>query len=167
MAVCSECGALFFVGGQKHGARKFCSDRCAEKGVALLVVDQIPKPAINNLARQFFDAECPVCHRTNRGVDIRRDHRLISAIVVQHFSDRQYVCCRSCGARRQLGMLGATLALGWWSPRGIFMTPVWVGKNAFELIKTARNRPSAEISDLLAREAAEDILARVQTSANC
>ncbi len=162
MPVCSECGSLFFVGGVKAGSRKFCSERCAEKGKALLVADAIDPADIQRIATSFFDRACPICGKENGGVDIQRDHRLISAIVVQTFQNRRLICCRSCALKAQFGTLGLTSVLGWWSIRGIFMTPIWLGWNAIEIGKTLRRKPSRELSELLARETAESLLANAK-----
>ena len=164
MAVCSECGSMFFVGGVKIGARKFCSARCAEKGKSLLVADTIPAEDVRQIAEAFFNGPCPKCGKEGKGIDIRRDHRLISALVVQHFSNRRYVCCRPCALKEQAQIAGQTFLLGWWSPRGIFMTPFWLAKNFYEMGKTARRKPSSELRQLLARETAAEILAGSQIS---
>ncbi len=161
MATCSKCGAIFFVGGVKVGTRKFCSANCAKLGEALVVADSIPTVEVEAIARAFFDGPCPDCGRQGRGVDFRQDHRLISALVVQHFSNRRYLCCRSCGAKKQLAILGQTFLMGWWSPRGLFMTPVWLVKNLYQLGKTARKNPSAELKKTLATETAAELIARM------
>jgi hypothetical protein len=160
MPSCSKCGLIFFAGGTKIGKKKFCP-KCAEQTPVLEVAEAMPIEKVAALANDFFGGPCPKCGLSGKGVDIRRDHRLISAIVVQHRSRREYVCCRKCGAKAQLGMLGQTFALGWWSPRGILFTPIWLAKNLYELGKTARRKPSRELSDLVAHEAASEIVSRM------
>jgi hypothetical protein len=163
MPSCAKCGLIYFAGGTKIGKKKFCP-KCAEQTPALEVAAAIPKEDAAALAKDFFLGPCPMCGKPGKGVDIRRDHRLVSAVVIEQRSGRRYVCCRSCAAKAQLGMLGQTFALGWWSPRGIFLTPVWLGKNIFELAKTGRKQPSRELTDLLVQEAAADIAAKMSLS---
>jgi hypothetical protein len=158
MAACSRCGGLFFNKGVRVGKRRFCSELCAEKGRAIAVADDLPSERVLQLAKEFFEGECPRCHRMGRGVDIRRHHRLVSAYIVEKRSTNQSVCCRSCGAKDQLGSLGYTFALGWWSHRGIILTPVWIGKNVVELVRTARRQPSRELKTLLAQDEAKKLI---------
>lgn len=159
MASCSRCGALFFSRGIKIGNRRFCSEACAARGKAIAVADTIPVEEVHELALEFFNGECPRCHRIGKGVDVRRHHRLLSAFVYVEYGTGQSVCCRSCGAKDQLGSLCFTLALGWWSRRGLLQTPYWIGKNVIELAKTAKRSPSSELRTILAQEEAKRLIA--------
>ncbi len=122
------------------------------------MADTLPSEQVTAIATEFFHGECPRCHQTAKGVDIRRHHRLLSAVFFQTYGTGQSVCCRSCATKMQLGSLGFTFLLGWWSPRGIFMTPIWIGKNVVELIKTVRREPSRELTNLLAQNEAQKLI---------
>ena len=89
MATCYKCGIIFFVGGVKVGNKTFCGPKCAEEGRALIVADGMPRDEVASLANNFYVGACPSCGRSGNGVDIRRDHRLISAWVVEHKSRRE------------------------------------------------------------------------------
>ena len=163
MATCTRCGGIFFKGGVTIGTRKFCSDECARKGRAIAVADTLPAAEVHFLTKDVFNGACPVCGRTGNAIDVRYHHRLTTLWLYfaryENRSTERFVSCRACAAKRQLVSLGYTSLLGWWSPRGLFLTPAWMGRNLYELAKLAKKAPSTELRACVAIEQAKNLIA--------
>lgn len=146
------------------GSRRFCGQECADKGRAIAVADTLPAAEVTSLSSDLFSGACPVCNRVGKAVDIRYHHRLATVwlylVRYERRSTEQLVSCRACAAKEQLSSLAYTFLLGWWSPRGLFLTPVTIGQNLYELAKLGRKGPSKALKSAVAIQQAESLIAK-------
>lgn len=145
MAKCDYCGSTILFGGTRDGDRRFCNDRCRQRGALLAVSERFPAEIVQQHLRGVHQGSCPKC-RGRGPVDVHTSHRVWSAVYLTSWSSRPQISCHRCGVKRQLGDAAFSLALGWWGfPFGLIMTPVQVVRNLTAVFGGPDpSRPSAQ-----------------------
>src|SRR6266404_3651310 len=114
MAKCANCGAIIIAGGVRHQDRRYCSHECREAGHLAMLVSHLPSEEIDQRTQEVYEGVCPRCGGAGP-VDVHSAHYIWSAAVIYQISGNYWVCCRSCGRKRQLGAILFCAGLGWWS----------------------------------------------------
>jgi hypothetical protein len=133
-----------------------------ERGVPMGSLDKVaqdtPEQDIAQHALRIKHGNCPLCHRSGSGVEVRESYWVWSALVITRWQTRRAVCCRACGVHENWNALGFSLGLGWWGiPAGILLTPCQITRN---LLAIARRREKPEPSKALLRIAKDHLLAQ-------
>jgi len=150
MATCASCNSTILFGGKRNGNYRFCSDKCMQQGILLVVGDEIPQGAVNAYVWRVHQGLCPLCYK-NSPVDVHVSYRIYSVILFSSWSSRPVLCCRTCGAKRKIYDAFFSLILGWWGvPWGILITPIQVIRNIFGLFFQPDHRlPSKNLEKIL------------------
>lgn len=134
------------------GGQRFCSRTCWRNARLMEMAVDIPDAEIAAKARSLRHGACPICHQRTSLVEVRRCHRVWSALFVTQVSERQLVGCRSCGRRANLEAIGVSMLLGWWGlPWGVFITPIQIVANVVAMLRTREDDEPSEALVNMAR----------------
>jgi len=148
MPKCSYCNSTILIGGVRDGDRRFCNQKCRQKGVLLAVAQQVPDDVVRRRVESVHQGPCPKCQRVG-SVDVHTAHSVWSALVVTTWKSEPQVSCVSCGKKAKIKAAVSSLFLGWWGfPWGLILTPIQIGRNLWGL---ARSQPSFTASPQLER----------------
>jgi hypothetical protein len=146
---CPECGALILGGGVKiDDGKAYCRRSCADRGIVRKCAQVIPPDAIRDEALRVRAGACPNCKKPSGPVESRMVYWVVGLINVTWWHDESFLSCRPCHRRRLVSRSIRTFLFGWWSVRGIFMTPVRLVKN---VLAWRRPDPDAPSDALLGR----------------
>lgn len=161
MAKCSYCGSGILFGGKQDGDLRFCNATCQEKGVLILLAQQLPVDLVEEAVRTTHCGSCPKC-RGRGPIDVHTSYRVWSALLLTSWSSRPQVCCPSCGLKAKIGDLFFCLLFGWWGfPWGIFITPVQAIRNLVGLATSPDpSNPSDQLRNLVSVHLAATVLQR-------
>jgi hypothetical protein len=155
---CPECKTLVLGGGYRiPGEKPYCKKACAEASIVRRFADTIPEKFVREEAGLVRAGACPICGSTDGSVNGRLVHSVISLVRVTFWRHDAVVGCRRCHRKKLAGKTLTTLLLGWWSVHGIFMTPVFLVKNAIEWF---RKDPEG-VSDVLLRQVHRDLVLKL------
>lgn len=158
---CDACGkSLLFDRFEREG-QKFCDVACFHASRCRRAAVDLSQDEIVARARDMKAGPCPVCGVRDARPDMRVAHYIASAVFFATTERRLRFSCRPCAKRENLFAIGYCLLLGWWSAKGVFLTPVWVFRN----LRAMRSpMDGAEPSDALVETArlrlADERLAR-------
>lgn len=139
---CDDCGrSLLFHRFEREG-QKFCDVECFHASRCRRAAVDLSQDEIEARARDMKAGPCPICTATGRHPDIHRSHRIVSAIFMITTVTRQRFSCDACARREQCWAILYCLLLGWWSLKGIFLTPVWVFRNLRAMRASGRDVPT-------------------------
>ena len=99
---------------------------------------------------------CPNCQKQKkylRGFEI---NTVVSTLIFCSETTEEKILCEDCGNKEKLKSIVLTLLLGWWSRRGIFMTPITLTKDIINLFYLKR------ISDRIFDEFIETNIGRIR-----
>ncbi len=137
MASCASCNRTIIFGGKKLGERRFCNDKCLQKGqLRLLAEEQVTEEDVRRAVEEMRNGNCPLC----RGMGPNEAyvaHRIWSAVRFSSWRSEARISCARCGTKRQINGIIFSTFLGWWSIYGIFVTPMQIYRN----IRDLRNPP--------------------------
>lgn len=134
------------MGGVTQGAEKFCNATCRNNAFITRLSQNIQPDVLEQKIEEVWRGKCPMCGGYGP-VDVHKAHQVWSALVLTSWKSRQFVCCRSCGTRQQVGGLLLSGVLGWWGfPWGLIVTPVQITRNIIGMCGGPdRSRPSPEL----------------------
>jgi len=134
------------MGGITQGTERFCNATCRNNAYILHLSQSIPTDLLEQKIEEVWRGKCPKCGGYGP-VDVHKAHQVWSALVMTRWSSRGYICCRSCGTKRQLGRLLLSSVAGWWGfPWGLILTPVQITRNIIGMCGGPdRSRPSADL----------------------
>ncbi len=142
MATCATCGLTILFGGVRDSGFRFCGKKCAEKCTLLQAIRAVPEDLVLSEATRVFNGPCPECGG-NGPVDMRFHHHIHSLIYLTSWKSHGNVSCAACAKKRQVGAILYCGALGWWGiPFGVLGTPVQIGRNVTETVRSKRVQPS-------------------------
>lgn len=146
MAKCAYCGSTIIMGGVTQGSERFCNVACRNNAFTLQLSQSVAPEVLEQKIEEVWRGKCPKCGGYGP-VDVHKVHQVWSALVLTRWTSRQYVCCRSCGTKRQLGGLLISGVAGWWGfPWGLILTPVQITRNIVGMCNGPDlSRPSADL----------------------
>ena len=158
MHSCPECRTLVLVGGVKaEDGKKYCKRACADRGIVRRCAHVIPPEVVRDEALRVRAGDCPNCRKPSGVVESRMVYWVVGLINVTWWHDESFLSCRACHRRRLVSRSIRTLLFGWWSVRGIFMTPVRLVRNVM-----AWRRPDPETpSDALVARVHFDLVLKM------
>jgi hypothetical protein len=163
MAKCNSCGSTIIMGGVSDGEFRFCNDKCHYNGYLQSVADQIPENVLEQEALRVHAGCCPVCQGSGP-VDVHVAHKVYSVLLMTSWESQPFVCCKSCGVKKQ--GLGAAFSFfaGWWGfPWGLVMTPVQVIRNIVGMLQSGDSAtPSEDLRRIVSASLAEQLLLEQQ-----
>lgn len=150
MAKCSYCNTTILFGGARDGDRRFCNQKCQQKGALLEVAAAIPDDEINRRVAEIHQGPCPRCQRDGF-VDVHTAHSVWSAVILTSWKSTPQVSCTPCGKKAKLKATAGSVILGWWGfPWGLLLTPVQVSRNLWGLARSEPSlRPSPQLEKLV------------------
>jgi hypothetical protein len=152
MATCGACGTTILFGGKKIEGQRVCSDKClALKREALKILNAVSDDDARARADLIRHSPCPRCRTSSRLVDLQTSYETKAALVVHWTGARTILACKQCGNRMRLKSMFTSLLFGWWSPHGIFRTPIVVARNIFAMFGDEKIGPPSEAMLSLAR----------------
>jgi hypothetical protein len=159
MAACDYCGTTYRGGAAKHGALRFCTNQCRDRGAVLELLDALPPASIDQEIENARVGPCEECG-ARANVDIHKSHRVYSALVWTSWKTLSHFCCQSCGRRHQIKAIAFSGALGWWGiPFGLFITPYQLVRNVAGMLRRA-DRPSPDFVRVMRVALAERVASR-------
>jgi len=163
MAKCYSCGSTIIMGGVRDGEFRFCNDKCHYNGYLQSIADQIPENVLEQEVLRVHAGQCPVCQGPGP-VEVHTAHKVYSVILMTSWESQPFVCCKSCGVKKQ--GLGAAFSFfaGWWGlPWGLVMTPVQVVRNIVGMLKSGESAtPSEDLRRVITAGLAEHLLEEQQ-----
>jgi hypothetical protein len=150
MSNCTNCERFILFGGIKAENYHFCSEKCRQQFnyaiLEQLAEQHLPDDLIDQQVNEFHQSDCPCC-LGHGPIDFHNSHRCVSFLVLTRYQTIPQLSCRSCARSAKLKNLFVTGFFGWWGfPWGVILTPLYIGKNFFELIfPTPSNRPSEQL----------------------
>ena len=158
MHSCPECRTLVLVGGVKaEDGKTYCKRSCADRGIVRRCAHVIPPDVVRDEALRVRAGDCPNCRKPSGVVESRMVYWVVGLINVTWWHDESFLSCRACHRRRLVSRSIRTLLFGWWSVRGIFMTPVRLVRNVM-----AWRRPDPETpSDALVARVHFDLVLKL------
>lgn len=157
---CDFCGRTVGFGlGLRDGEQKFCRVDCLHGLRLLEAAEGIGKDAVEALAFEIKNGPCPKCMRERSKPETWTTHWIWSAIFVSSWASETRLTCRSCARKANAMALLACLLLGWWSLRGLFLTPVQIAKNLRDICRDDQDwRPSEGLLRYARIELADAVL---------
>jgi len=130
MAKCAYCNTGILFGGVKDGEARYCNEQCHATGYFVSLADQVDPATVNQLAREVQSGPCPRCKVVGSPVDVYKDYRIWSLLILTSWSSRPAISCKSCATKRQIGSIFYCAFLGWWGfPWGFLGTPIQIFRN--------------------------------------
>ncbi len=77
---------------------------------------------------------CPKCHQKEKksyGFEI---NKVVSLILYAHDTTKERVLCENCGKKEKIYAILTTFFAGWWSRKGVLLTPWIVIKDSFNYL---------------------------------
>jgi hypothetical protein len=135
MATCDYCGATYRGGAIKEGLYRFCTGVCHSRGKALLRhLDRFPPSNLDVIIAREHAGPCPSCGQ-NHSIDVHDSYRIWSAFIYSSWQTGSFVACQECARQRHREDLVFCAVAGWWSPRGIFVTPFFIVFNIMAMLR--------------------------------
>lgn len=143
---CDHCGQSTLFGSIRLEGRRYCSTRCRDEAALLRTSIDLADDLILEQAYRMKFGTCPKCGKIGDDVEVRDSHILVSLFYVVRTIRNADLQCRPCARKSRLGAAVISLATGWWSIPGIFMTPFIVIRNVWRAfsIKT-QPEPTSEL----------------------
>jgi len=143
MARCSACGSRILFGGVAEAPFKFCGQPCRAR-YNLRLAATLPPDFVAAQLQEFQQAPCPRCHGPGP-VDIHLSHWVWSILILTRWGSTAVLTCRRCATSAQLWALSGSFIVGWWGfPFGLVITPVQIGYNLVELLKSRDPAPPSQ-----------------------
>jgi len=145
---CDFCGKSLFPGPFTVEGQKFCNIDCFHTSrLRQAAVDIADGQALEH-AKALKAAPCQKCTLPRQNPDIHKSHYIASMIFVVTTSTESRFACRSCANRDNLWAILYCTTLGWWSLKGMFMTPFQIIANLSEIFRRQNLMgPSPELVD--------------------
>lgn len=159
---CDYCGrSLLFDRFDREG-QKFCDIACFHASRCRRAAVDLSQDEIEARARDMKAGSCPICTAPGRLPDMHRSHRIASAIFMVTIDTRLQFSCGTCARREQRRAILYCLLLGWWSPKGLFLTPVKLFRNLHAMRASGRvvAEPGAALVEAATLALADERLAR-------
>jgi|SRR5271165_141668 len=150
MPKCSYCNSTIVIGGVREGDRRFCNQKCRQRGALLAVSQLIPEGEVKKRVAAIHQGPCPKCKRVG-SIDVHTSHSIWSALVVTSWKSTPQVSCVACGRKAKVVATLGSVVLGWWGfPWGLVLTPIQITKNIWGFA-TARESftPSAQLEKVV------------------
>ncbi|WP_053990520.1 hypothetical protein [Mangrovimonas sp. TPBH4] len=87
----------------------------------------------NKLINDISNLTCWKCKARSNSVQAFEINTVISLLILCNDSTKTWILCSSCGQSKKWTSLLTTLFLGWWSKKGIFLTPYTLIKDITNL----------------------------------
>jgi len=167
MKRCCHCNSTIIFGGKLQDNLWFCNARCAEDGYPHVVAITVPDELALSFASKIHSGSCPVCGR-NGPIDIHLSHRIWSLFVGPFIKSPELVSCKHCGIISQVKGIISSFFLGWWSPKGFFMTPIIIISNVICMVKAPKpERPSDRLMYKTKLDIAKTFIAKQRGRNQC
>ncbi len=149
MTSCDACGGTILFGGVRDGGRRYCNQKCYERGVVHRVAQELPDDVVSQFVQEVHEGNCPKCNGPGP-VDVHVSHRIWSALVMTSWGNSPQICCRSCGNRSKINATIFSALFGWWGfPWGL-MTPIIIFRNISACLSSRdTSEPSAELANMV------------------
>lgn len=145
---CDFCGKGVFPPSFSAEGQKFCNVDCFHTSrLRQATVDISAAHALEH-ARHLKSGPCPRCAKQHQNPDMHKSHFITSVFIVVTTSTKSAFTCRPCANRNNLWAILSCVTLGWWSLKGLVLTPFHVISNTWEILSRREARePSAELVD--------------------
>jgi hypothetical protein len=147
------------MGGVRDGELRFCNEKCQYNAYLQSVADQIPDHLVEQEVLRVHAGLCPLCQGSGP-IEVHVAHKVYSVLLMTSWESQPFVCCKSCGVKKQ--SLGAAFSFfaGWWGfPWGLVMTPVQVIRNLVGVFKSGDSAtPSDDLRRIVVASLAEQLL---------
>ena len=145
---CDFCGRGLFVFPVTVDGQRFCGIDCFHTSrLRRAAVDITDDQALDH-AKALKSGSCPACAKKHGGPDMHKSHFIASMIFVVTTSTESSLKCRSCATRGNLWAIAYCATLGWWSLKGIFVTPAQIFSNVWEILSRKESPvPSSDLVD--------------------
>ncbi|MGH8061579.1 MAG: hypothetical protein ACREO7_06145 [Pseudoxanthomonas sp.] len=145
---CDFCGKSLLPGPFLADGQKFCNMDCFHTSrLRQAAVDVTDAQALEH-ARSLKAAPCRKCTLPRKNPDIHKSHYISSMVFFVATSTESRFTCRSCANSNNLWAILYCTTLGWWSLKGIFVTPFQIAANVSEILRRPDSRnPSPELVD--------------------
>ncbi len=149
-ARCMNCqSVLISANARDEAGRRFCDDACMRRFQIDTARETLGAEEVTRLAVKLRNAGCPNCKK-DLPVDVYPSWVILSIFFAVASEEKHHFMCRDCARRKQMLDLVACTVMGWWSFRGMLLTPFMIWRNA----KAIREAPGASPSNWLEDEAA-------------
>lgn len=157
---CDFCGKTIRFGlGVNDGEQKFCGVDCFHTLRLREAEEDITVDAAQARALDIKKGGCPKCMKERASPEIRTTYWIWSAVFISSWNSESEVVCNSCARKANAMAALACLILGWWSPWGLFLTPVQIAKNLREFCRNDHDwRPSEKLVSFAKMTLAEEKL---------
>lgn len=155
MTRCHQCRAIIIADGERGGGNIYCSPTCYNAGYLAELAAQLPPDLIDQRTAAIHQGNCPLCSGSGP-VDFHYADSVWSVLVVSVTKSEPQLSCRPCARQRQLDALRTSVLLGWWSLRGMFITPVFIVRNVLALRRPDRIGPSATLRRFVVHQLANE-----------
>jgi hypothetical protein len=146
---CDFCGKAMLPPSFSVGGQKFCNVDCFHTSrLRQASVDISDAHALQH-ARHLKLGPCPRCAKPHQKPDMYKSHFITSMVVLVTTSIESAFTCKSCANRNNLRAILFCVTLGWWSLKGLVLTPFHVISNIREILRKRESlEPSIELVDL-------------------
>ncbi len=136
--------------------QKFCGIDCFHTSRVRAVAAGIPDSDALDHAEEALEAACPKCEVGRDRLGLYKFHYAGSFLVFYSEESQMAFCCRTCARKASLWALLYCVLLGWWSPAGLFRTPVMIIANIHALLeRRSESGPSPELIEWSRAQIAE------------
>jgi hypothetical protein len=159
VARCAHCKSVVVFGGTRCGNLRFCNSTCFEKGVYQRIAKSLPDDEIYERTWAIHRGSCPECKGPGP-VDVHVSYRVLSIglITATSWQGRARLSCRFCAAKRLIIDSVVCLLFGWWSPRGLIVTPIQLFRNTRALFSAPdRTGPSDALAPFVRADMAQSL----------
>ena len=93
------------------------------------------------LIKKIQALPCPSCHSQKRKLKGFETHQLLSAIYFFNHTCNHKILCANCGLKEKSKAFLISLLMGWWSKKGLKITPMilWKEIGSFFKLKSTSN----------------------------
>lgn len=118
---------------------------------------ELTKSEFESIKKNIICLKCPNCLNQNGYLFGFKSNKIISYVIDYDKITYYRIFCKKCGNKLILKSLLTTFGLGWWSIRGLFMTPITLATDIINLLFC--RRLSEQIIDAFIR----DNIGRIRT----
>ncbi len=87
-----------------------------------------------SLIQKIQNLNCPKCSEKKDRLYGFEINRIISFLLFANDTRKEKILCMSCGKKEKFYAIIITFFAGWWSRRGIFLTPITVVKDSINFL---------------------------------
>ena len=156
---CDFCGKGLFPIPFSMDGQRFCDIDCFHTSRLRLAAVDLTEEQVLDRAKRLKESPCPKCSMQGQWPDMHETHFIVSMVFFVTTSTESALTCKACANRNNLWAALSCMTFGWWSVKGIFMTPIQIAANIDGIVRRrVPSIPSPALVDFAKLSLAEEYL---------